>query len=62
MAVTTPDNIDNAVSAIDTIQIESVDHAELSAADRAALKARIKDLLKREDAVMVAHYYTDPLL
>jgi quinolinate synthase len=47
---------------VDTIQLESTGRAELSAADRAALTARIKDLLKREDAVMVAHYYTDPLL
>ena len=28
--------------------------------DRAALTARIERLLKREDAVLVAHYYTDP--
>jgi quinolinate synthase len=26
------------------------------------LKARIKDLLKRENAVLVAHYYTDPVI
>lgn len=28
----------------------------------AALKARIKQLLQREQAVLVAHYYTDPVL
>lgn len=31
-------------------------------AEQEALKARIKDLLKRENAVLVAHYYTDPVL
>lgn len=30
--------------------------------DRTALIARIKHLLQREDAVLVAHYYTDPEL
>ena len=31
-------------------------------AEKLALRARIKDLLVREDAVLVAHYYTDPEL
>ncbi len=34
----------------------------LEAEQRTALKQRIKALLKREDAVLVAHYYTDPEL
>ncbi len=33
--------------------------ADLSAAERAALKARIKRLLKEQQAVLVAHYYVD---
>ena len=33
-----------------------------SAEQREALKARIRELLRRENAVLVAHYYTDPLL
>ncbi|MCW8907904.1 MAG: quinolinate synthase NadA, partial [Sedimenticola sp.] len=31
----------------------------LSADEKAALKTRIKQLLKERDAVLVAHYYTD---
>lgn len=34
----------------------------LSAADKQVLRARIKHLLVRENAVLVAHYYTDPEL
>lgn len=34
----------------------------LSPAELSAAKARIKALLARENAVLVAHYYTDPLL
>ncbi len=34
----------------------------LEPAERAALRAEIKTLLAREDAVIVAHYYTDPEL
>lgn len=34
----------------------------LSAADKQALRARIKQLLVRENAVLVSHYYTDPEL
>jgi quinolinate synthase len=45
-----------------TIDIESHAQPALSGAEREALKARIKQLLRREDAVLVAHYYTDPLL
>jgi quinolinate synthase len=33
-----------------------------SAAERSALKARIRELLVREQAVLVAHYYVDPEL
>ena len=32
----------------------------LSAAEKADLEARIKTVLKEKDAVLVAHYYTDP--
>ncbi|MBU1439626.1 MAG: quinolinate synthase NadA, partial [Gammaproteobacteria bacterium] len=32
----------------------------LSADDKQAYKTRIKHLLKQQDAVLVAHYYTDP--
>jgi quinolinate synthase len=35
---------------------------EREPAAEAALKTRIKALLRRENAVLVAHYYTDPLL
>ncbi len=35
---------------------------ELEPDEREALRAEIKELLKREDAVLVAHYYTDPEL
>ncbi|MFT5164032.1 MAG: quinolinate synthase, partial [Alteromonadaceae bacterium] len=34
--------------------------AELGVADKAAYKARIVELLKAKNAVLVAHYYTDP--
>ncbi|MDM8546705.1 quinolinate synthase NadA [Candidatus Venteria ishoeyi] len=34
--------------------------ALMTVPEKNALKARIRDLLKRENAVMVAHYYTDP--
>lgn len=36
--------------------------AEPSVAERAVLKERIRGLLKREQAVLVAHYYVDPEL
>jgi quinolinate synthase len=35
---------------------------QFAATEREALKRRIKALLQRENAVLVAHYYTDPLL
>ncbi len=35
---------------------------ELSAEETRAFKNRIKQLLKEKDAVLVAHYYTDPVL
>ena len=34
----------------------------LSADEKKSYKDKIKRLLKKEDAVLVAHYYTDPLL
>ena len=34
--------------------------APLSEAERTALKQEIRELLRQEDAVLVAHYYTDP--
>ena len=34
----------------------------LDPADKDALRAEIKTLLKREDAVLIAHYYTDAAL
>ena len=34
----------------------------MSLNDAALYKKNIKRLLKREDAVLVAHYYTDPML
>ena len=37
-------------------------HFQLSASEKKSYKAKIKRLLKKEDAVLVAHYYTDPLL
>ena len=37
-------------------------HHTLNAADQMRLKARIKQLLREKDAVLVAHYYTDPTL
>ncbi len=36
--------------------------APLSDAELAQAKARVKALLERENAVLVAHYYTDPLI
>ena len=32
----------------------------LSIEEKAAYKARIKDLLQEKNAVLIAHYYTDP--
>ena len=37
-------------------------HPEFTPEQRDALKTRIRGLLQRENAVLVAHYYTDPLL
>ena len=28
--------------------------------ERSSLRARIKQLLKKQDAIIIAHYYTDP--
>lgn len=50
-------------AAIDTANSIAIhERPALSAAERESARARIKDLLVREDAVLVAHYYTDPLL
>ncbi len=38
------------------------EQAALSAADEEALKARVRELLERENAVLVAHYYVDATL
>ena len=52
----------------ETLPIRSIDvppHPQwpaLSDAERADLRAHIRDLLKEQNAVLVAHYYTDPEL
>lgn len=57
------DSIDNvAASAIPIGPVPPVVHERLDAAERDALRAEIKGLLAAEDAVIVAHYYTDPEL
>jgi len=40
--------------------LDHAEHHKLSAAQQRELKDRIKDMLVREDAVLVAHYYTAP--
>lgn len=40
--------------------LDYAEHAKLSAEQERALKARIKAMLQRENAVIVAHYYTAP--
>jgi len=37
-------------------------HRELSAVEQSMQKERVKRLLREKDAVLVAHYYTDPVL
>jgi len=57
-----------AAEKLETIRVqvqEHLDHAErnqLSPEQEAALKARIKQRLKEENAVIVAHYYTAPAI
>ncbi|ROR29806.1 quinolinate synthase NadA [Inmirania thermothiophila] len=43
-------------------EIPAVQPEVLEPAEREALRARIKRLLEEQDAVLVAHYYTDPEL
>lgn len=43
-------------------QLHEPQEDRLSESEKAALKARIKQLLIEQDAVLVAHYYTDPEL
>ncbi len=50
------------VSALDISAVLTPPRPPLSESDQAALKARIAQLLQRENAVIVAHYYTDPLI
>lgn len=38
------------------------DHSELTERQEAEYRDKIKSLLKEKDAVLVAHYYTDPIL
>lgn len=49
-----------AIDAPNSIEIS--DRPPMTAVMRESVRARIKELLVREDAVLVAHYYTDPLL
>lgn len=41
-------------------RVPPVEREQLDAAERSGLKTKIKALLRRENAVLVAHYYTDP--
>ena len=57
------------VQASTTAQQRVKDHLDhicvqdmLSDAEKEALLSRIKVLLKQQDAVLIAHYYTDPLI
>jgi quinolinate synthase len=56
----------NASAKAQQIVRDHLDHLHdpnpISSAEADALKARIKELLVRENAVLVAHYYTDPML
>ncbi len=54
--------IDNAAKELVREHLEHLHehHDQLSPAQKAELKDRIKRLLKEQDAVLVAHYYTDP--
>jgi quinolinate synthase len=54
------------VSPMNAVVRAHLDHLEpyhaLDAAEQESLKVRIKQLLREKDAVMIAHYYTDPML
>jgi len=59
MALTT----DTSLAEICTVKREDIPETvteEYSDAERDELKSRVKQLLKEQNAVMVAHYYTDP--
>ena len=44
-------------------QLDQIEpHHSLDSAEQERLRARIKQLLREKDAVLVAHYYTDPAL
>lgn len=54
---------DTSLAEICTVKREDIPETvteEYSDAERDELKSRIKQLLKEQNAVMVAHYYTDP--
>jgi len=54
---------DSSLAEICTVKREDIPETvteEYSDAERDELKSRIKQLLKEQNAVMVAHYYTDP--
>jgi len=54
---------DTSLAEICTVKREDIPETvteEYSDAERDKLKSRIKQLLKEQNAVMVAHYYTDP--
>ena len=54
---------DTSLAEICTVKREDIPEIvteEYSDAERDELKARVKQLLKEQNAVMVAHYYTDP--
>ena len=55
------DYIENlGASPIKLTRVPPVIRERLEASERAVVISEIKRLLKREDAVIVAHYYTDP--
>jgi quinolinate synthase len=54
------------MSQINEMVRQHLDHLEphrvLSVAEQSVQKERVKRLLREKDAVLVAHYYTDPVL
>ena len=51
-----------ATPVLDYPRTADVEHAEPQGAERAALEARIRELLQAQDAVLVAHYYVEDAL
>lgn len=49
-----------SLQAVRDFQVPTTVPEALAPAEREALMQRIKGLLKVQDAVVVAHYYTDP--